>query len=251
MAHKTKESRKKKEIKKKNLQLSLPQAVWQKGQHPSPQSPELQAPIARLETKGISPELLPSRLNFLFLLCLLSFSVWLTFHHYVLIPYTFPLLMLQSIVLPPNYSFCSFLSILSPCLCLPHPPSYTYHPQTSLLYQHTHPQPPAIFDTSILHYNSRNTPKHKQGLQNPAAPMPLLPLTPLMPSLLVPPLPITQVSISSQTKINPHPTPTVYYHQGVLYIIGKPLVWHWTCEFGFANLHLHARVRNHIRPGWC
>jgi hypothetical protein len=71
MAHKTKEIGKKE--KKKTLQPSPPQVVCQEGQHPSPQSPEYQASIPRLDTKGITPEPLPSRLNFLLLLYLVGF----------------------------------------------------------------------------------------------------------------------------------------------------------------------------------
>jgi hypothetical protein len=64
MAHNTKEIKKKK---KRNPAVST-QAVLQEGQHPSPQSPEHKAPIPGLDTKGVSTELLPSRLKFLLLL---------------------------------------------------------------------------------------------------------------------------------------------------------------------------------------
>jgi hypothetical protein len=51
----------------------------------------------------------------------------------------------------------------------------------------------------------------------------------------VPPLPITQISISSLITITP-PTPTVYRycHQGVFCIKCKQLLCHWTCEFVIA-----------------
>jgi hypothetical protein len=76
-----------------------------------------------------------------------------------------------------------YLSLLLP------PPLILLQPVTTLpLLLHTHrllanlctnftqSQPPAILDTSTLHYN-RSTPKHTQGPKNPAAPTPLPPLT--------------------------------------------------------------------------
>jgi hypothetical protein len=59
MKHKTKEIRKK----KNPSAISYPQALQQKGQHLSTQRPEYQAPIPGLETKGITPKLLTSRLK--------------------------------------------------------------------------------------------------------------------------------------------------------------------------------------------
>jgi hypothetical protein len=47
------------------------QDVQQEGHHPSLQRPEYQVPIPGLDAKGISPELLLSRLNFLVLLYLI------------------------------------------------------------------------------------------------------------------------------------------------------------------------------------
>jgi hypothetical protein len=105
-------------------------------------------------------------------------------------------------------TFCPFLSTFSLCLYIPllsfpnmspHYPSFlhTYHLLTSLLYNCTQAQHPAIPDTSTPNYNDRNTPKHAQAPQNPAAsiPLPQYLLFPL--PLLVSPLPITQISVSS------------------------------------------------------
>jgi hypothetical protein len=64
MAHKIKESRKKKERKKNTLSCLHPHVVLQQGQHPSPQSPEYQAPIPGLDAKRITLELLPKDRNF-------------------------------------------------------------------------------------------------------------------------------------------------------------------------------------------
>jgi hypothetical protein len=107
---------------------------------------------------------------------------------------------------------------------LPLPPMH-YHLLTYYT-NFTQPQPPAIPDTSTLHYN-RNTPKDTQGPQTSADPTQLVPLTyPLTSSLLVSPYPTPQISIASLTNVNPPPTPTAYryYHQGVFYIIYKLLV---------------------------
>jgi hypothetical protein len=111
MTDKTKETRKR----KKTLQPSLPQAIQQEGQHLSPQSPEYQASIPGLDAKGISSELLPSRLNFMSLLYLF-FSVLLAIPSllsYSITPFSYPpFLVLQCIVLPPKYSFCPFHPLL-------------------------------------------------------------------------------------------------------------------------------------------
>jgi hypothetical protein len=113
----------------------------------------------------------------------------------------------------------------------------------------TQPQLPAIPDTSTFHYNKRNTLKDTQRPQNPAAPIPFPPPTHpfLHPPLLVPHLPISQISISSLITITP-PTLTVYryFHQGVFYTICKQLIWHWTYEYIIPKLHLQARDRKHI-----
>jgi hypothetical protein len=105
--------------------------------------------------------------------------------------------VLQSIVFLPNFCFCPFSSILSPCLYLPlpffptchiTPPSYTLSIYwKTYCANFTQPQPPAIPDTSTLNYN-RNTPKQTQGPKNPAAPTLLPPLIhPISHLLLVPP----------------------------------------------------------------
>jgi hypothetical protein len=102
------------------------------------------------DSKGISPELLLSRLNFL--CCCTIFLYYYVFHHYYLILilalFTFsPFLILQPIVLPTNYS--SFLPLhihslplsLFPPPILPQPvttlPSilHTHHLLTRLLYE--------------------------------------------------------------------------------------------------------------------
>jgi hypothetical protein len=71
------------------------------------------------------------------------------------------------------------------------PPSYilTIH---WLAYYTNHRQlwPPAIPDTSTLHYNSWNTLKHTWGLQTQQHTYIFLTHLPLSPQLLVPPLPI-------------------------------------------------------------
>jgi hypothetical protein len=75
--------------------------------------------------------------------------------------------------------------------------------------QTVHNLSPCNPDMNTLHYNNRNTPKHAQGWQNPAAPIPLSPPThPFFCSVfLVPPLPITQISISSLITITPSQLP--------------------------------------------
>jgi hypothetical protein len=114
------------------------------------------------------------------------FKCYQLYHHHLLIPTLTPFTLppspvLKYIALQPNYSFCPFSSTLSPGL---HPlllfspnlstncPSllHTHHLLTNLLSQLFTTQPPAIPDTSTLHYNNRNTPKHTQVPQNPAAP---------------------------------------------------------------------------------
>jgi hypothetical protein len=99
-----------------------------------------------------------------------------------------------SLFLPPSLSHCSpsqllFLPLLIHSLPVFASPSYTSptcHHTTPPSYtlttcwlayctNHTPLQPPspAIPDTGTLHHNSKNTPKHTQGLQNPAAPISL------------------------------------------------------------------------------
>jgi hypothetical protein len=130
---------------------------------------------------------------------------------------------------PLNYSFCPLSPSLSsifttssyPPNLSPHYPIFPTHSHllTSLLYQLYTIPAPCNPDTSILHYNNRNIPKHAQGPQNPATPISLPLPTHLF---LVPLLPIAQISISVLTTIMP-PTLTVYryYHQEVFYIICK------------------------------
>jgi hypothetical protein len=58
------------------------------------------------------------------------------------------------------------------------PPSHTLTACWPTYYTNfTQPQLPAIPDTSTLHYSNRNTPKHTQEPQNPAASTLLSPLT--------------------------------------------------------------------------
>jgi hypothetical protein len=110
----------------------------------------------------------------------------------------------------------ALLSTFSPlftCLSYPSPtchhttsPSYTLN-TCGLVYctNCIYPKLPHIPDINTLHYNNRNPPKHTQGRQHPAAPIPLpLSTSPFSePSFLVPPLSITQVSISSLKTIPP------------------------------------------------
>jgi hypothetical protein len=111
MAPKTKESRKK----KKNPPSLSTQSCPTRGHHPSSSSPEYQLPMPGLDDKGITPEHLQSRLNFLLLLHLVGF---VSFFFFVLLitpalffsysysyPFHFPpFLVLQFIVLPTTYS---------------------------------------------------------------------------------------------------------------------------------------------------
>jgi hypothetical protein len=99
--------------------------------------------------------------------------------------------VLQSIVLAPNYSFWPVFPPSStlhpifpqPVTTLALPPTHSTH-WLAYCTNYTQPPPSAILDTSTLHYNNRNTPKHTQRPQTPAALFPL--------PLLVPPLPIPQ-----------------------------------------------------------
>jgi hypothetical protein len=145
----TKESGGKKR-EKKNLQPSLPQAVEQEEQKPSPQSPEDQVPIPGVNANRISPEILPSRLNFLLLLYLFFFFVLSTLTSLFSYPYSYPLHFLpfsfttiyyslsQLLFLPLlihsfprlHLPLLSFLNLSSHYLSLLH----THHSLTSLLY---------------------------------------------------------------------------------------------------------------------
>jgi hypothetical protein len=102
--------------------------------------------------------------------------------------------MLQSIVLPPNDSFCPFSSTLSliftsasylaPTCQHTTPPSYTItFCWLAYCTNCIQPHPLAIPDTRTLHYNT-NIPKHTSGPQNPAVPIHLPPATHLFPTPL-------------------------------------------------------------------
>jgi hypothetical protein len=75
MAHKTKESREKKE--KNPPAMSTPSYPTREATS-FPTKPRIPASIPGLDAKGVSPELLPSRLNSLLLLYLVIFSLLLT-----------------------------------------------------------------------------------------------------------------------------------------------------------------------------
>jgi hypothetical protein len=86
--------------------------------------------------------------------------------------------VLQSIVLPPNYSFCPFSSTLFPVFTFPsHSPPNCHHTNqllTSLLYQlHINPDPCNPWHTHPLRQHKYT--KHTQGLQNLATPITLNP----------------------------------------------------------------------------
>jgi hypothetical protein len=107
----------------------------------------------------------------------------------------------QLLVLPFSSTlFPIFTSLSYPPPTCQHtnPPSYTLTTHwLDNCTNYARPWPPAIPDTSTFHYN-RNIPKHAQGPQNPAVPF----LSPHLPTLfptplLVPHLPISQISISS------------------------------------------------------
>jgi hypothetical protein len=180
-----------------------------------------------LDTKGITPEVLPNRLNFYLLQYLVFFFFFFCIINFTITIFLFLFIspVLQSICSPSQLLFLPLLIHSLPVFTSPSyhsptcrhttPPSYTL---SSLLYQQYIPQDPASSDTSTLHYNNRHIPKHTQGQQNPAAPILLIPHTHPIFALpfLVPPLPITQVSIASPINIIP-PNSTVYryYHQGV------------------------------------
>jgi hypothetical protein len=112
-------------------------AVQQEGQHFSPQSPEYQAPLPELYTKGITPELLPSRLNFLLLLYLFFFLNFLLFVLFTLTslfsysysyPFHFPSFCCATIHCSPSQLLFLPLLIHAFPLSLSHHPSSTcYH----------------------------------------------------------------------------------------------------------------------------
>jgi hypothetical protein len=126
---------------------------------------------------------------FLFLIFIFIIPVLLTSPSLFFYPCSYPLLfpsfswatihcsISQLLFLPLHiYSVPNLhLSFLSSPNLSPHYPSllHTHHPMTNLLYQLYTTRAPAIPDTSTLHYNNRNIPKHTQGPQNPAASIPL------------------------------------------------------------------------------
>jgi hypothetical protein len=123
--------------------------------------------------------------------------------------------VLQSIAVPPSYSFWPSQPLSPPVFASPSYPSPICHHTTPPSYtltthwlaycmNHTHRHHPAITDTSTLHYNSRKLPKHTHKGQKTQQ---LLYLffthSYLSAPLLVPHLQITQVSISNQAIIIP------------------------------------------------
>jgi hypothetical protein len=122
-----------------------------------------------------------------YFLSVLSTSPSLSFHPYSH-PLHFPSFSCAIIhCFPSQLLFLPLLIHSLPCIHLSLQTSPNLSPHyPSLLHTHTwwptyytnftQPQPPAIPDTSTLHYN-RNTPKHTQGPKNPAVFTPLPPLT--------------------------------------------------------------------------
>jgi hypothetical protein len=124
-------------------------------------------------------------LNLVFLLCFFFLSFFyfysciinsiITILLFLFLPSSF------SLVLSPNYSFCSFSSTLSTVFTSSsHPPSTCHHTTLASytlticwLAYHTNStqlQPPAILGTNILHYNNRNTHQNTHEWQNSTAP---------------------------------------------------------------------------------
>jgi hypothetical protein len=180
MAYKTKENGKKR---KNSFQLPPLQAVQQEGQDHSPQSPEYQAQMPGLDTKGISLEFLLSRLNFLLLLYLFLKNVVNFTITIFLSLFLSPLLFFFFLCYNPFFYLPITLSApshpLFPCLCLPLlsfcnlSPHYcsilnTHHLVTSLLYHCTYPHLPAIPDTTPsittveMHLNTHKSHKTQQ-----------------------------------------------------------------------------------------
>jgi hypothetical protein len=132
-------------------------------------------PISGIDVKGITPELLQNRLSFTCCHTWWFFFVTITIFLslFLLLSLYPPFPVLQSIILPPNRSFCPFTSTLSSCLHLlflsfPNchqttPSSYTLTTHwLSYLMNCTQPQPHAYPDTSTLHCNNRSIPEHTQ-----------------------------------------------------------------------------------------
>jgi hypothetical protein len=121
---------------------------------------------------------------FIFIPIFFFYFLYYQFYHHCLLILTLttftlpPFLMLKSIALQHNYSFCPFSSTLYSCLIFPSPPptcQLTTPPSyilTTYYTNFTQAQPPAIPDTNTLHYSN----KHMQGPQAPAASTPLPPL---------------------------------------------------------------------------
>jgi hypothetical protein len=134
----------------------------------------------------------------------------------ILTSFTFPLSpVLQFIVLPLNYSFCHFSSTLYPCLHLPLlsfpnlSPHYlsllhTHNKLTSLLYQlYTIPPHNTFHYNTTSHHLTEMHPNTLNGHKTQQPPH--LFLHP--PTLLMPPLPISQISTSSLITITPSQLP--------------------------------------------
>jgi hypothetical protein len=161
--------------------------------------------ITRIGHLRNNPRTFINRLNFLWFLKLVFFSVsvfikfFSFFFFFINSIITIFLSLFSSSSLSllllhynPLFSLPTTLSApshpLSPCLHLPllplatcyhmTPPSYIFITCWLAYYTtYTQPQPPAIPHKNTLHYNNRNTHKHTQEPQNPAAPMPHSPST--------------------------------------------------------------------------
>jgi hypothetical protein len=117
---------------------------------------------------------------FVFIIGGFFFSLYYQLHlHYLLIPILTPFtlppsLVLQSIAVLPNYSFCPFSSILSPGFHLLLPPYhnlspdfpshlYSLHLVINLLYQTYSTLTPAIPDTSTYTTTTESYPNTHKG----------------------------------------------------------------------------------------
>jgi hypothetical protein len=178
MAPKTKDSEKK----EKTLQLSTPSCL-KRGSAPFPTKLRIPSTNTSIGCQRNNSKTFTKKTEF-FVVGIPAFFhfVLQIYHHYFLIsiltPFTFPsFLMLQSIVLPPNYPFCPFLS----SLCLPflpfpnlsphYPSSYTLTTCGQACYTKcTHPQAPTIpnqahsVTTAEIHHNIHQGHKTQQPL---------------------------------------------------------------------------------------
>jgi hypothetical protein len=185
-----------------------PQAVHQEGQHPFPQSPEYQAPISGLNAKGISPEHLPSILNILFLYLFFQFLVLLTSPLLFSYPCSYPLhyfsLSLATVhYSPPQLLFLSLL-IHSTCLHLQILSFPNLSPYYSSLLQIHHPLTILLYPNNLWYKHppqqqQKYTQTHTMGTKPSSfhTSSPTQTISPLFTPFLMPPLTITQVSISS------------------------------------------------------